>query len=369
MTADRRKRACIVALVATICLVGTLRHAGAGEERPRVYTNQSYIEDASRQTSLPLADPQAMFAVILDSLPDRVKVYPTENYYYFRFFNDGTPYAGNIRLDARIRDEGKLHFAYFPAWAEWLKNDEEITYVVLGPDEGVNVERVERFLYRVTYRAKSVLFELNDLSNVTMPAEILGPYETFLGPVFDESGIRFFLVFNPLRKIFHFVLDETVPVADELVPGRLTDRILIGKRSGFAFYRDHYFNRKILIGSYQANTLVNNYFDGPFDQLPDNFLEGDELRQAILQIDPSLAGQLDRFGVWPGGKARYLVGPYIDYRLEQDLYYMHECAALEELPFEWYHACLVGDGSGFADYPVPPGSGSGSETPGTGTGD
>ena len=38
--------------------------------------------------------------------------------------------------------------------------------------------------------------------------------EKFLGPVFDEFGIRFFLVFNTRLKIFHFLLDETVPVAD-----------------------------------------------------------------------------------------------------------------------------------------------------------
>ena len=335
------------------CFPATAQGSPEGDG-PQLHTNQTYIENANRTTSLPISDPKAMFAVVLGSLPDRVKVYPTENYYYFRFFDNGMPYAGNIRLDAKLRDEAKVHFAYFPEWARWLRNDPSLAYVVLGSDEGVTVERLERFVYRVSVGGKRVEFELNDLSYVRPPAEILGPEEKYIGPVFDESGIRFFLLFNSKRKMFHFVLDETVPVPDLLVPGRLTDRILIGTRTGFAFYRDHYFDRRILIGSYLANTLVNNHLDGPFDQLPDNFVEGDELRDAILQVDPSLAGRIDRFGNFNDAQARYLIGSYVDYGIEEELMYMHNCAVLEGLPFEWYHACLVGDGSGFADYPRPP---------------
>ena len=60
-----------------------------------------------RPTTLDVADPMAVFAFVLDSLPDRVKVYPTENYYYFTFTHNGVDYAGNIRLDASDRDQGK----------------------------------------------------------------------------------------------------------------------------------------------------------------------------------------------------------------------------------------------------------------------
>jgi hypothetical protein len=344
----------LLAAIAVAASLSATAQVPADGGRAQLHTNQIYIEDANRETSLPISDPKAMFAIVLGSLPDRVEVYPTENYYYFRFFDNGMPYAGNIRLDAKLRDEGKVHFAYFPEWAGWLRNNPDLTYVILGRDEGVTVERLTRFHYQVSIGSKRVTFELNDLSHVKPPPEILGPDEKFIGPVFDESGIRFFLLFNSKRRMFHFVLDETVPLADQLVPGRLTDRILIGTRTGFAFYRDHYFDRRILIGSYLANTLVNNYLDGPFDQLPDNFIEGDELRDAILQVDPSLAGRIDRFGNFLDAQARYLVNAYIEYRFEEELLYMHNCAELKELPFEWYHACLVGDGSGFADYPQPP---------------
>jgi hypothetical protein len=79
----------------------------SASERPRVYTNEQYIEDVTKETSLPIDDPKAMFAFVLESLPERVKVYPTENYYYFYFYHRGTRYAGNIRLDVADRDQGK----------------------------------------------------------------------------------------------------------------------------------------------------------------------------------------------------------------------------------------------------------------------
>jgi hypothetical protein len=309
-------------------------------ERPRVYTNQQYIEDVSKDTTLPLDDPKAMFAFVLESIPDRVKVYPTESYYYFYFYHSGTRYAGNIRLDFKDRDEGKVHFAYFVEMAEWMKDD-RLTYRLLGKDDGVTVEKLEPLVYRVTLGDRSVVFELNDLSKVVPPPSALGPDDKYLGPVADESGIRFFLIFNKRLKIFHYVLDETVNVADELFPGRYTNRILIARRTGFAFYNDHRVNRRILIGVFEGNGSVNNYFDGPFDQLPDSFIKGEELREAIIAADPSQEGRIDRFGGAPDGASRYLIGPYAYYRSEEDLLAFHECAISKEIPRDLYHACFV----------------------------
>ena len=74
---------------------------------------------------------------------------------------------------------------------------------------------MDRLLYRMSYKGKSVVFALNDLSEVKPPPGVIGPDEKYLGPVFDESAIRFFLVYNPKLKVFHFILDETGKVADE----------------------------------------------------------------------------------------------------------------------------------------------------------
>ena len=42
------------------------------------------------------------------------------------------------------------------------------------------------------------------------PAGAIGADETYIGPIFDDSAIRFFLVYNRKLKTFHYILDETV---------------------------------------------------------------------------------------------------------------------------------------------------------------
>jgi hypothetical protein len=317
--------------------------APRAETLPRLYTNQTYSDDAMRATTLAIKDPMAVFAFVLGSLPDRVKVYPTENYYYFYFFHRHIRYAGNIRLDATDRDQGKVHFAYYEDLAEYIPYKDEITYRLLDASYGVSVEQAGSLVYRVSHGGKTVVFELNDLSNVKPPPGAFGPDEVYLGPVADESAMRFFLVFNRRLKLFHYVLDETIEVADQFISIAATDRVLIGKRTGFAFYRDHKLDRKILIGVFEANSRVNNYFDGPFDQLPDNFIEGEALRDAILAVSPSLKGKIDRRGIHPGGEDRYMIGPYRHYRAEEELLVFHNCATDKRIPAARYYECFVFD--------------------------
>src|SRR6266581_6332496 len=262
VTKTRRMSACAGGLLAMVALATTVRTAAAqNAEVPRLETNQAYLEEVMRTTTLSINDPIAVFAFVLGSLPDRVKVYPTENYYYFSFLHNAKRYAGNIRLDASNRDEGKVIFGYYEELSEW-RDESPVTHIIFDASQGVTVEKVERLVYRVSRGPKSVVFVLNDLSQVKPPANAIGPDEKFLGPIFDESAIRFFLVYNAKLRIFHYILDETVKVADEFMPTRQTDRLLIGKRTGFAFYRDHRLDRKILIGAYELNSTVNNYFDG-----------------------------------------------------------------------------------------------------------
>jgi hypothetical protein len=306
---------------------------------PRLFTHQSYVEDVLRKSTLQIDDTKAVFAFVLGSLPDRVKVYPTENYYYFRFVHNSTQYAGNIRLATENRDQGVVHFAFSGDFAEW-KSEDAVHYQLLGAKDGVTVEKLEPLLYRVSYGQKSVVFELNDLSKVAPPASALAPDERYIGPVFDDSAIRFFLVYNTKLKIFHYILDESA-LTDTFVRTATTDRIVIGKRTGMAFYRDHRLERKILIGIFEGNARVNNYFDGPFDQLPDNFIQGEALRSAILQVEPSLKGRIDRFGASPDGQTRFMISPYLHYRDEEDLLIFHDCAENKELAADLYYACFL----------------------------
>jgi hypothetical protein len=329
------------------------------QETPALQTNQSYVEDLSRATSLNTDDLMAVFGYVMSKLPERVKVYPTENYYYFGFLHNGIRYAGNIRLDASNRDDGKVIFAYFEDTAQWYE-DAEVKYRILDSSHGVTVEKIEPLLYRVSYQGKSVVFALNDLRNVKPPADALGPDETFLGPIFDESAIQFYLIFNRKLKLFHYVLNEAGKVPESFLVEKKSDRILLGKRTGFAFYKDHRLNRKILIGAFEGNMRANNYFDGPFDQLPDNFIEGEALRDAILAVRPQLKGAIDRFGGAPDGSVRFNIGAYLPYDRPSELRAVNACAMKKQRQADYYR-CFAGtdDESGGMVAPKPKKSGRG----------
>src|ERR1043165_688593 len=210
------------ALLATIAFVG-LASVARAQETPSLQTNQSYVEELARPTALDVSDLMAVFGFVWAKLPERVKVYPTENYYYFGFFHRGIRYAGNIRLDASNRDDGKVVFAYFEDTAQWFE-DAEVRYRVLDQTHGVSIEKVEPFLYRVSYQGKAVAFALNDLRGVKPPA--LGADEVYLGPIFDESAIQFYLLFNKRLKVFHYVLNESGTEPDQFFSPHKRERIL-----------------------------------------------------------------------------------------------------------------------------------------------
>jgi hypothetical protein len=315
--------------------------AACAQEAPTLQTNQAYVEELAQPTALDAKDLTAVFAYVFSKLPERVKVYPTENYYYFWFVHDGIRYAGNIRLDASNRDEGKAIFAYFEDTSVWFE-EAEVKYKILDAADGVKVEKAEDLVYRLTYKDKTVTFALNDLRGVKPPADAVGADEIYLGPIFDESAIQFYLLFNRKLKLFHYVLNESARVPDQFFSPKGHPRITIGKRTGFAYYRDDKLKRRILIGAYEGNMRANNYFDGPFDQLPDNFLEGDILRQVILQMRPQLKGQLDRFGASPDGSIRFNIGPYMPYREVEDLFAIDKCAARSRGK-PGYYRCFVSE--------------------------
>jgi hypothetical protein len=138
--------------------------------------------------------------------------------------------------------------------------------------------------------------------------------------------------------VFLYVLDETVRTPDEMISSPFSPDVVIGRRTGFAFIKDRFAPRQILIGVHAANTGTNNYLDGPFDQLPDNFLKGDELREAILAVSPELAGTIDRFGNSEDDTVRYLIAPYMQYEEPGELSMFEDCAVSEPLPH--YYACF-----------------------------
>ena len=86
---------------------------------------------------------------------------------------------------------------------------------------------------------------------------------------------------------------------------------------------------------------LNTWLDGPFDQLPENFIEGETLREAIVAADPAAKGKIDRLGHYTSQEGRYLIEPYTLYRQTGELAAIHTCATRERSRPERYARCLA----------------------------
>jgi hypothetical protein len=330
-------------LGATIFLAGAPAPSSAGPapDAPKLIYHQQYIEEINRKTKLDVDHLMAVFEFVIDSLPEKVTIYPSENYFYFKFIHNSQTYAGNIRLDTSDRDNQVVHFAYFPEDTLWWRS-RKIKYKKLTPADGIKLEELAPLSYKLTYKGKSVIFNINDLSKQKPPSNIIARDEVFIGPTEDDAGLRFFLMFNKRLKMFLFILNETEGVPDVLHPVRISKRMSIGGRTGFVFYKDRRLDRKILIGVFEGNSMVNNYFDGPFDQLPDNSVHDDEMAKAVIAIDPSLKGKVDRFGADPNGDERFAVNPYIYYGIVDDLSIVENCVRKRRRTRKYYTCFNLG---------------------------
>ena len=303
----------------------------------KLHTNQQMIEDLLEAQDLDISNPDAVFEAVFQALPAKVTVYPTESYYYFTFPCKGIIYAGNLRFDAWDQFDGKVHFAYFPESTYWSE-PQTPAYKKFGPNDGVLVTQADKFHYKIEFKGKSVGFELPDLSNIRPSPDMIRADETYIGPIWDESGVQFFLVFNKSAKTFLYLLNDK-PKMDRYEPSEISPAVTVGTRTSFAFYKDKLANRQILMGVFFGNTEVNNYFDGPFDQLPDNYIEGDTLLDALLSLEPAMKGKVDRYGSDPSGEVRYSITTYKYYRDVEDLKPIVDCAEKAADPAQHY-ACF-----------------------------
>lgn len=258
--------------------------------------NQNIIEGLG-SGGIRLNDPTSVFAYVFTRLPDEVVVYPSENYYYFILQVEGRQIWGNIRLPTGQREDGYLSFGYF----------EFIEFPTVPPptsisgsrfydaEDGVFVEELDPFTYTVEYEGKRVRFRFHELDQ-TSPAQLsFGTGERFIQRTFDESGYQFYLLFNEQSDYFFWVLNEEEPVPDLLEP--FGEELLIGRRSGFAFWVDP-LERKVLAGVRQLNIRRNDYFDGPFDQLADNYAHETQIASWMVRAFPGLEGRIDTYGYY-----------------------------------------------------------------------
>lgn len=301
--------------------------------------NQDFIEGLYSNVSPDQED--SVFETVFSSLPDSVTIYPTENYYYFSMTAAGKSIWGNLHLDVLDRDRGVIHLGYFEYDENGQFQDRDGWQKAYSKKDGVEVLRLEPFLYSVTYKNRTVQFRLNDIGMSPPKKSKLCDFEAFVGNIFDESGLKFFLIFNKPEKHFLYVLNEDGYTPEEFT--NITDVLVTGRRTGFAFYVDSPNNRKILIAVYGKNTDRNNFYDGPFDQLPDNYASQTRIKMYMEEAYPYTKGNIDRYGNFLNqAEARVVVNPYNVYYDTSELSFIESCKS-SHLSRAAFYACITPD--------------------------
>ncbi|MGK0186555.1 MAG: hypothetical protein ACI9R3_002338 [Verrucomicrobiales bacterium] len=320
-------RSGIFVLVASAVFAGASSCA-ADETRAdgRLTLHQNLVEawqrtDASRD-AVDFDHLPSVFWHVFSRFPSEVHVYPSENYFYWQLDIDGRHLTGNLRFPAGLRDEGIVSFAYSErrVLARAAEDKQRIAgRAMLGNEQGISLKKVRRGVYDLGYSDHFVRFHLEDLSQSPPDAAMMRDCDAFVGRTFDESGLRFLLMFQAKAKhpYFFWVLDESSSGSanDRFVEFR--PGIWIARRTGFVFREDtESGGRKVLIAVNAVSVARNDYYDGPFDQLPENHADKAQLQTRMIQENPSLKGKIDRLGYYieDDPPARVALVRYANYR-------------------------------------------------------
>ncbi len=290
------------------------------DARPYVAFHQDLIEGnypKIQDSRIDLENVDRVFDLVFSALPAEARVYPTENYYYFIFQVRGQEVWGNIHFSPVAEIGDHVDFAYWSFEGDPAKASPiGAHYKRYGAADGLSISKLAPLRFAMSYRGKTVDFEFNDLAQ-SLPAGMkVRKNEAFAAHTFDESGYPFFLIYNIAKPHFIFVLDESRTLPESLT----TDDgdIWIGAKSGFAFYQDG--DRKVLFGVLADNVRRNNYYDGPFDQLGDNFVSGSKLSAYMQAAYPNTKGEIDQYGRFTGADhSRLAITPYAFYNNPADL--------------------------------------------------
>jgi len=447
MFSDKVFKNILLPAVAMIAIAGFLLGGQWSVDKPvDPFVKAIYLGEFSDK--LDLENVNDVFNFVFSKLDSEVNVYPSENYYYFSFLLNGRETRGNIRLSPGKdeRDGGYLNFGYreFDQKSHLSfqrKLESSLNYKKFGSEDGLALykqasggpsmrlkqpysgtnylyssSRVEPsrevtissdLKYEVGYGGKKVVFNLSNLDQSYPDYVGLRDGEEFLMRTQDESGLKFLLIFNKKTRDFLWILDEeenqilNIPATSfKNIEGGIPLRrdkyqnFELDERTAFAFYNDEKNNRKVLIGVYVENIKNNSYFDGPFDQLADNFIDetwnneeglgfrvqGSGLGKAFNHVAPSLRsvptiasggpakqshanildfkdyieltypyirGRIDEYGHLLGENGKVLttrvaITPYYIYESLSDLEeFVGKCAELEEE--EKRLSCLVHD--------------------------
>jgi hypothetical protein len=177
---------------------------------------------------------------------------------------------------------------------------------------------------------KTVLGEITrtfhqlDVSKDEISPTLLKTGEIYMGEAHDDSGVWFYLIYDGIGNTAAYILDEQHGAKDGLLSQK--SGVLLGQRTGFAFWQEHSPERKRLIGVQADNVRANNYFDGPFDQLPDSYHGKMTVKNLYEKVRPTEAKRMDDFGNYKDrADFRGAIDAYLPYEQINDFEPLTRC--------------------------------------------
>lgn len=261
---------------------------------------QAYV--GASTSSFSYDDSESVLRYVFERFPLVAVVLPTESYYYYSLTDQEGPVAGNIRL-TDIED-GVISFGYFRPENRKARSKGGLFEI----DKDLTTQKISKHVWLLSYKGISRLFILPSVSDSAPKNFFLRPQESYLTSMRDESGNFFHVIFKSSPPAFLYVLDQEHGKREDLRP--LGEGLYQGARSGFV-YKQFENERMVLAGVKLASVRENNYFDGPFDQVPARFEIRDEVYAAYPYL--KLSG-VDEYGYLCSNRGtRTAISSYMTY--------------------------------------------------------
>lgn len=285
---------------------------------------------------------------ILKVLPETIRVYPTENYYYFI-----VPYCGNLL-------KGNMKFDFFYGNTYLVRIGYE-SYANISIINNIKIDtfkfkewkikQIDKLSPEGTFTNVRISIEIGDtlidkiVSFFSLPmkyAKFPDSYKIIFNTM-DESGFIFTLTYNEDINNFVWFLNDRQFIRFKI--NKYKGPIYFEPISGFLFAK---VNKKyVLVGVPLLNVVENNWWDGPFDQLNDRSWNP-QIKKYIQKVYPSLGSEVDIY-LYKEDKRRVTTASYLRYYNPEEVYEeieraiktSNECniASLEKIEFFDYE-CL-----------------------------
>jgi hypothetical protein len=287
-------------------------------------TNEKMINELYQDTELDIDNVDDVFAYVLSQTDDTLTIYPSEGYYYFNFYHQGNLIKGNMLVGHKLRQQGSLSFIYFYDIAGKERGEFKTHHKLYKSSEIFSLKEYQPNLYQLTFKNIKKNLEINQIetdADFVKTLESQG-FEVNL-PMMDDSGVTLYLAFHPTTNNFYYINPLS---RDDEFYYPVGEVLKVGARTQFVYLPMEKF--AILVGVNANNVYKNNYYDGPFDQLPDEALVNIDYKSYLYRVNPSWKDKIYDDGYFiDDPDARVALTNYLEYLSLDELNKIQPCAS------------------------------------------